>query len=58
MVFFSLPLAVKVTRMVGHKNHLPAREFAVIDAATAQLHLAFGLLMVLSMVLHRLVMGA
>jgi 1,4-dihydroxy-2-naphthoate polyprenyltransferase len=58
MVFFSLPLAVKVTRMVRHKDHLPAREFAVIDAATAQLHLAFGLLMVLSMVLHRLVGGS
>jgi 1,4-dihydroxy-2-naphthoate polyprenyltransferase len=58
MVFFSLPLAVKVTRMVRHKDHLPAREFAVIDAATAQLHLAFGLLMMISLVLHRLVMGA
>jgi 1,4-dihydroxy-2-naphthoate octaprenyltransferase len=58
MVFFSLPLAVKVTRMVRHKDHLPAREFAVIDAATAQLHLAFGVLMVISLVLHRLVGGS
>lgn len=58
MVLFSLPLAVKTARMVRHKDELPPGEFAVIDGATAQLHLAFGLLMVLSLVLHLLVQGA
>jgi 1,4-dihydroxy-2-naphthoate polyprenyltransferase len=57
MVFLSLPLAVKVTKMVRHKGDRPSQEFARIDAATAQLHLAFGLLAVLSLVVHFLVMG-
>ena len=57
MVFFSLPLAVKTTQMVRHKDDLPSQEFAVIDAATAQLHLAFGLLTVISLVVHLLVKG-
>jgi 1,4-dihydroxy-2-naphthoate polyprenyltransferase len=55
MVFLSFPLAVKVTKMVRHKGDLPAREFAVIDAATAQLHLAFGLLLILSLLVNFLV---
>ncbi|MFO7460658.1 MAG: 1,4-dihydroxy-2-naphthoate octaprenyltransferase [Desulfatiglandales bacterium] len=58
MVFFSLPLAVKVTRMVHLKERLPTGEFAMIDAATAQLHLAFGMLTVLALVLHLMVTGA
>ena len=58
MVFLSLPLAVKATKMVRRKDDLPTREFAMIDAATAQLHLAFGLLMVISLVLRFLVKGA
>ena len=57
MVLFSLPLAVKTARMVRRKDELLPEEFALIDGATAQLHLAFGLLMVLSLVLHLLVQG-
>ena len=55
MVFISLPLAVKVTKMLRHKDDLPAMEFAMIDAATAQLHLAFGLLTVISLAVHLVV---
>jgi 1,4-dihydroxy-2-naphthoate octaprenyltransferase len=58
LVFFSLPLAVKVTRMVHLKEQVPTREFAMIDAATAQLHLAFGMLTVIALVLHVLFTGA
>jgi 1,4-dihydroxy-2-naphthoate polyprenyltransferase len=58
LVFFSLPLAVKVTRMVHLKEQVPTRDFAMIDAATAQLHLAFGMLTVIALVLHVLVTGA
>ncbi|MBN2033204.1 MAG: 1,4-dihydroxy-2-naphthoate octaprenyltransferase [Deltaproteobacteria bacterium] len=52
IVFFSLPLAVKVTKMMRRKDNLPLSEFAMIDAATARLHLAFGLLTVASLVVH------
>jgi len=49
LVFLSLPLAIKVVNMVRHKESVPAEKFAMIDAATAQLHLAFGLLMVIGL---------
>jgi 1,4-dihydroxy-2-naphthoate octaprenyltransferase len=52
LVFLSLPLAVKVVNMVRHKDSVPAERFAMIDAATAQIHLAFGLLMVIGLVLR------
>jgi len=51
LVFLSLPLAIKVVNLVRHKENVPTEKFAVIDAATAQLHLVFGLLMVLGLVL-------
>ncbi|MBU2498673.1 MAG: 1,4-dihydroxy-2-naphthoate octaprenyltransferase [Proteobacteria bacterium] len=48
----SLPLAIKVTNLVRHKKEAPLKQFAMIDAATAQLHLAFGLLMIIAFLLH------
>ncbi len=51
IVFVSLPLAIKAVNTVRHKESVPAERFAMIDAATAQLHLAFGLLMVLGLAL-------
>jgi len=54
LVFVSLPLAVKVTNMVRHKETAPLEKFVMIDAATAQVHLAFGLLMVVGFALRYL----
>jgi 1,4-dihydroxy-2-naphthoate octaprenyltransferase len=50
LVFVSLPLAIKVVNMVRRKESVPTERFAMIDAATAQLHLVFGLLMVIGLV--------
>jgi 1,4-dihydroxy-2-naphthoate octaprenyltransferase len=52
LVFLSLPLAIKVSNMVRHKESVPAEKFALIDAATAQIHLTFGLLMVIGLALR------
>jgi 1,4-dihydroxy-2-naphthoate octaprenyltransferase len=57
LTFLSLPLAVKLTSMVQHKSMLPPEQFAMIDAATAQLHLAFGLLTITALLLHYFVIG-
>jgi 1,4-dihydroxy-2-naphthoate octaprenyltransferase len=52
LVFLSLPLALKGVHMVRHKEAVPTENFAMIDAATAQVHLAFGLLMGIGLALH------
>ena len=57
IVFLSFPLAVKVTKMVRHKSDLPIMQFAMIDAATAQLHFTFGLLTIIALVIQYFVMG-
>jgi 1,4-dihydroxy-2-naphthoate octaprenyltransferase len=49
LVFLSLPLAIKAVNMVHRKESVPMKIFATIDAATAQVHLAFGLLMVIGL---------
>jgi 1,4-dihydroxy-2-naphthoate octaprenyltransferase len=52
LTLLSLPLAVKLANMVRHKDALPADKFAMIDAATAQLHLIFGILMIVGLIGH------
>ena len=52
LVFLSLPLAIRVVNMVRHKESVPPDRFALVDAATAQVHLAFGLLMVVGLALR------
>ncbi|MFH1480834.1 MAG: 1,4-dihydroxy-2-naphthoate octaprenyltransferase [Pseudomonadota bacterium] len=54
ITFLSLPLAVKLVKMVRDKEKIPVKAFAMIDAATAQFHLTFGILMILSLVGHYL----
>jgi 1,4-dihydroxy-2-naphthoate octaprenyltransferase len=54
LVFVSLPLALKVVNRVRRKESMPAEQFAMIDAATAQVHLAFGLLLVIGLALRLL----
>jgi 1,4-dihydroxy-2-naphthoate octaprenyltransferase len=57
LTFLSLPLAVKLTSLVQRKGALPPEQFAMIDAATAQLHLTFGLLTITALLLHYFVIG-
>ena len=55
LTLLSLPLAIKLVKMVRDKEKMPEKEFAMIDAATAQFHLAFGMLMILSLIIHLLI---
>ncbi len=52
LTFLSFPLAVKLVRMVRDKEKIPKKQFAMIDAATAQCHLTFGALMIISIIIH------
>ncbi len=54
VTWLSLPLAVKMARTVERKELLTPDRFRTIDAATAQVHLAYGLLLVLSLMSQRL----
>ncbi len=55
--FLSLPLALKLVVMVTKKETVPDTVFALIDARTAQLHTAFGVLMTIGFILQRVVFG-
>jgi len=55
LTLLSLPLAIKLVKMVRDKEKMPEKEFAMIDAATAQFHLTFGMLMILSLIIHLLI---
>ncbi|MBN1996303.1 1,4-dihydroxy-2-naphthoate octaprenyltransferase [candidate division KSB1 bacterium] len=57
VTFLSLPLAVKLIRMVRNKRNLEPQEFAVIDAATAQFHTAFGVLFLSAILIQHFVIG-
>jgi 1,4-dihydroxy-2-naphthoate octaprenyltransferase len=57
LTFLSLPLAVNLSRMVQSKEQIPESQFAMIDAATAQLHSIFGLLLIVSLIIHYFVFG-
>lgn len=52
LTFLSCPLAFKLARMVRNKDRVPVQQFAMIDAATAQFHLTFGILMILSLLVQ------
>ncbi|MDD5010362.1 MAG: 1,4-dihydroxy-2-naphthoate octaprenyltransferase [Syntrophorhabdaceae bacterium] len=51
----SLPLAIKLIRIVHAKEKQPEQQFMMIDAATAQLHSAFGGLLLLSLLAQYLI---
>ncbi len=48
----SLPLAIKLAKLVSNKANTDPNQFAMIDAATAQLHSAFGILLLVSLAVH------
>lgn len=56
LTLLSLPLAIRLGKRVSRKREMPADKFATIDAATAQLHLAFGMLLILGFILHFLIL--
>jgi 1,4-dihydroxy-2-naphthoate octaprenyltransferase len=57
LTFLSLPLAIKLAQLVHRKDRVPGSKFATIDAATAQLHMIFGVLMITSLFFHHLVLN-
>lgn len=57
LTFLSLPLALKLVRMVRDKEKLPTQQFAMIDAATAQFHTAFSVLLVLALLVQHFVIS-
>ena len=52
VTFVTLPLAFKLVKMVREKKNMSIEKFAVIDMATAQFHSAFGVLMILAIIVH------
>ncbi len=53
ITFLSFPIAIKLVKMVKNKASVPKEVFAMIDAGTAQLHMAVGCLMSISFILQR-----
>ena len=49
ITFISFPVALRLIRMVRDKAKLPIDQFAGIDGATAQLHMMFGVLLILAL---------
>ena len=52
ITLLSLPLALKLIRIVKQKNKVPEQQFVMIDAATAQLHSVFSVLFVISLLVQ------
>ncbi|MCX5784766.1 MAG: prenyltransferase [Elusimicrobia bacterium] len=53
ITFLSLPLAVKLIKTVKNKEAAGEKDFASIDAMTAQLHSAFSLLFIIALIIKR-----
>jgi 1,4-dihydroxy-2-naphthoate polyprenyltransferase len=49
LTLLSLPIALKAVAMVRQKSTMPEKEFAIIDAVTAQVHAAFSVLLILAL---------
>lgn len=52
ITLLSFPLALKLLKLVRTKSDAPERQFAMIDAATAQLHSVFGVLLFISLLVE------
>jgi 1,4-dihydroxy-2-naphthoate octaprenyltransferase len=50
LTLLSLPIALRNIRVVRNKSGMPIEQFAGIDAATAQLHMLFSLLLIAAFV--------
>jgi 1,4-dihydroxy-2-naphthoate octaprenyltransferase len=56
VTFLTLPLAIKLVRTVRDKDKIPVEQFVQIDAATAQFHSAFSVLMIVSLLVHHFIL--
>jgi 1,4-dihydroxy-2-naphthoate octaprenyltransferase len=54
ITFLSFPLALKLVIMVHNKERIPLEQFAMVDAATAQLHSAYGVLLIVALAVYYL----
>ena len=54
ITLLSLPLALKLVKLVREKEQIPEKQFIMIDAATAQLHSAFSMLLIVSLLIQYL----
>jgi 1,4-dihydroxy-2-naphthoate octaprenyltransferase len=55
ITLLSLPLALKLIKIVKQKNSMPEQQFIMIDAATAQLHSVFSMLFLISLLVQHFV---
>ena len=55
ITLLSLPLALKLIRIVKQKNSMPEQQFVMIDAATAKLHSVFSMLFLISLLVQHFV---
>lgn len=53
LTFLSLPMAIKLGRLAWNKRKVSKEQFAVIDVQSAQLHLTFGVLFILSFLIQK-----
>ncbi len=53
ITFISLPIAIKLIKIVRNKSQIPESEFAVIDAGTAKFHSAFSILFIAALLISR-----
>lgn len=58
VTWFSLPLALRRIQLVRNRATVPPEQFAMIDARTAELHSAFGVLLVVSLLVQHCVLKA
>jgi 1,4-dihydroxy-2-naphthoate polyprenyltransferase len=56
LTLISLPMAIKAATMVHNKSNMPEKQFAMIDAVTAQLHSVFSVLLIVALLLTYLVL--
>ncbi len=57
VTILSLPLAIKVAKIVHNKDKIDPKQFVMIDAATAQLHSAYGVLFIVALLVQHFIVA-
>ena len=57
VTILSLPLAIKVAKIVHNKDKIDPKQFVMIDAATAQLHSAYGVLFIMALLVQHFIVA-
>jgi 1,4-dihydroxy-2-naphthoate polyprenyltransferase len=55
LTLISLPMAIRAAGMVKTKSAIPEKQFAMIDAITAQLHSAFSVLLITGLLIQHFI---